>query len=346
MLELIESVSKTNHWPYRQTCETVGLSYSSFMRWKERQRLGQAAIQKPGPQKAGILDVDRLEAEIRDLAHRKKRTYGTGELYQAHGDEVSRRELQVMVSMVRQELNREQRAMVRRVSWDCSGLVWSMDDSEYARSADSVKLFLHLVRDLGSRREFDPLTGSLATDDKVADDLCTLFEEHGAPVFLKRDNAKNLNAAAVNEVLAEYGVLPLNSPTYYPPYNGGIERGIRELKELLEEKYGCSGYCPQQLRASAPLAVHDLNHKQRDCLQGKIPCEMFTLGRSALKQYTLQKRKEIHAQLQEMAADIMAKLEDDRADAAQTAWRIAVETWLRRNGLITVTQNGKVLPCL
>ena len=71
MLELIESVSKTNHWPYRQTCETVGLSYSSFMRWKERQRLGQAAIQKPGPQKAGILDVDRLELRriVDDLEH-------------------------------------------------------------------------------------------------------------------------------------------------------------------------------------------------------------------------------------------------------------------------------------
>jgi len=28
----------------------------------------------------------------------------------------------------------------------------------------------------------------------------------------------------------------------------------------------------------------------------------------------------------------------------QTAWRIAVETWLKMKGLITITVNGKVLP--
>jgi len=30
----------------------------------------------------------------------------------------------------------------------------------------------------------------------------------------------------------------------------------------------------------------------------------------------------------------------------QTAWRIAVETWLNMKGFITITINGKVLPYL
>jgi hypothetical protein len=30
--------------------------------------------------------------------------------------------------------------------------------------------------------------------------------------------------------------------------------------------------------------------------------------------------------------------------AAEAAWRLSVETWLRRQDLITVTVNGKVLP--
>jgi hypothetical protein len=31
---------------------------------------------------------------------------------------------------------------------------------------------------------------------------------------------------------------------------------------------------------------------------------------------------------------------------AETARRLAVETWLHRNGVITITQNTKVLPAL
>jgi hypothetical protein len=36
--------------------------------------------------------------------------------------------------------------------------------------------------------------------------------------------------------LARYLVLPLNSPPHYPPYNGGIECAVRELKTPLVEK--------------------------------------------------------------------------------------------------------------
>ncbi len=38
-----------------------------------------------------------------------------------------------------------------------------------------------------------------------------------------------------NQVLAEFDVIPLNSPAYYPPYNGSIENGIRERKTAVLE---------------------------------------------------------------------------------------------------------------
>ena len=44
--------------------------------------------------------------------------------------------------------------------------------------------------------------------------LAKLFRRHGAPLFLKRDNGSPLNHAAVNAVLAEFGVIPLNSPAH------------------------------------------------------------------------------------------------------------------------------------
>ena len=36
--------------------------------------------------------------------------------------------------------------------------------------------------------------------------------------------------------LSEFFVLPLNSPTYYAPYNGAIEESQRELKACLREE--------------------------------------------------------------------------------------------------------------
>ena len=65
----------------------------------------------------------------------------------------------------------------------------------------------------------------------MARHLESLFRSQGAPLLLKRDNGSVFNHNAVNEVLARWGVIPLNSPAYYAPYNGAIEQGIKELKK-------------------------------------------------------------------------------------------------------------------
>ena len=72
--------------------------------------------------------------------------------------------------------------------------------------------------------------------EEVAGYLSEKFCRFGPPLFLKRDNGGNLNHRAVNEVLSEFFVLPLNSPAYYAPYNGAIEESQGELKACLREK--------------------------------------------------------------------------------------------------------------
>ncbi len=59
--------------------------------------------------------------------------------------------------------------------------------------------------------------------------------------MVKRDNASNLDQQAVDEVLARYLVMPLNSPLHYPPYNGGMECAVGKLKTPLREKILASG---------------------------------------------------------------------------------------------------------
>jgi transposase InsO family protein len=95
---------------------------------------------------------------------------------------------------------------------------------------------LRQVEDLASRYKFTPRAGEHVWGETVAVHLEQLFLRHGPPLVLKRDNGSNLNQQAVDEVLARYLVLPLNSPPHYPPCNGGIECAVRELKTPLREK--------------------------------------------------------------------------------------------------------------
>ncbi len=120
------------------------------------------------------------------------------------------------------------------------GLVWSLDDTELARLAPHPPR-LHQVQDLASRYKFTPWVGARVLGKTVAVRLEHLFSQHGPPLVLKRDNGSNLNQPAVDAVLARYLVMPLNSPPHYPPYNGGMECAVRELKTPLVEKLRASG---------------------------------------------------------------------------------------------------------
>ena len=96
-----------------------------------------------------------------------------------------------------------------------------------------------------------------------------LFRRFGAPLFYKRDNGGNLNRTAVNDVLAEYGVIPLNSPAYYAPYNGAIERGQREIKQGLRDKQSdWASRTDIDLESLVQNVAHDANHQHRRNLDG------------------------------------------------------------------------------
>jgi len=222
--------------------------------------------------------------------------------------------------------------------------VWSLDDAELARFAHH-RLYLHQVQDLASRYKFTPWVGERVLGETVAVHLEQLFLQHGPPLVLKRDNGSNLNQQAVDEVLARYLVLPLNSPPHYPPYNGGMECAVRELKTPLREKILTSGpITDPEVQAWAEVLAHELNHRSRDCLHGHIACKVFHDAKPALKAYTLRKRREIFDWISELTKALIQVSAVHTQRQVETARRLAVETWLQRNGVITITQNKKVLP--
>ncbi len=267
-----------------------------------------------------------LNAEIRSLDHRHKRSAGAGELYRRNSQSVSRRDLAQMVSQVRHDLAADRRRQMRRIEWLTPGVVWAMDFTEYALGTG--KTYLHNTQDLGSRYKFLPMAGGYPVGEEIAGYLSEKFSRFGPPLFLKRDNGGNMNHQAVNDVLAEFLVLPLNSPAYYAVYNGAIEESQREVKSALREKLALGPPdCRDHVSAYAEAAVNDLNHRARPCLYGKTSCQVFFESDKPV--FSKRHREEVYHWIIERVKAILSALDQSGQAVQESAWRIAVESWLR-----------------
>lgn len=309
---------------------------STLSRWAQREAAGRQACMRPGPQKLEPLDLQMLDTGIAELRFKQRRVYGTTELYKACSASLSRRDLQERVQDERDERNRQHRASQRRNSWVTPGLVWAMDDSEVCGAN------MHTIMDLASTWRFEPvISDHLLTGQEVAENLVGLFDQYGAPLFLKRDNGKNLNARAVREVLEHYYVLPLNSPCYYPQYNGGVERGQGVLKACLRKKVGKASVDDQCLQALATGTASECNVARRRMLGGRTPTELYGHRRVAMQPFTKTKRKEVYDWIMDRSLDMMSRdMSRDPQMTMETAYRISAERWLIDNGHL-VQNKGK-----
>lgn len=342
IMEGIENMRLDNGKSYRGFCADRMAPYSSLMRWRQRLRQSKPVVQARGASCTPVT-VEKLWERLLSLPHGRRRTRGTGAVYEAYRGLISRGELRHMLKALRLELNRDRSALMRRIEWKLPGLVWSMDDLQIRRPGEPT-LFWHQVQDLGSRYKFAPSVGQQLAGPEVAERLRRLFLKFGAPLFLKRDNGGNLNHAAVDAVLNEFLVIPLNSPVHYAPYNGAIEKAQREFQEASTARLASRQPGLFDWEMHSEVVINDLNHQPRACLGGQCACVRFHAGQSGDKKYNRQERKEVYNQIITIATQAMDQLNVTGRHAAEAAWRLAVETWLRDQGLITVTVNGKVSP--
>lgn len=332
----ITQAMKSSGTPYRRLCLLAGVAPSSLMRWKRRQSRGEEILKLPGPKKVEEMDIGRLYDEIAELAHCRQRTHGTTAFYEKYRECASRRVLAEMTEMVRRTVNDERSTGLQEIDWNCSGHVWALDETKwYGR-------LVLTVRDLGSKYRMPSLTGAM-TGERIAVWLEGLFERFGAPLIMKRDNGSALKCTSVDAVLARWRVIPLDSPTYYPQYNGSVEQSQGEFKTHLEALVA-SDATDKELELAVDLAGHELNHTERRSLKGHLACEQFTLGRVKVKYYNKRRRMEVYRYIKGMAAEMVAGMQTTDKRAVAAAWRAAVQSWLQENGLITVKQDGKVLP--
>jgi hypothetical protein len=343
-MTIIEEIKGCTGMPDSIICRATRIPGSTLGRWRRRKKENHPFINRPGPKKAEPFDPSALDAEIRLLGHGAKRSAGATKLYGCYQGSISRRELSRMVGQVRKDLVVDHRRNLRQIDWLVPGVVWAMDVTEYDLGV-AGKIHLHNMQDLGSRYKFSPMAGECPVGEEVAGYLSEKFYRFGPPLFLKRDNGGNLNHMAVNGVLSEFFVLPLNSPGYYAPYNGAIEESQRELKACLREKLipdfpYSENHSPA---AYVEVAAHDLNHRRRPCLQGKTSCQVF-FSFPEKPIFSKLERREIYDMVRERVERILASMNQLGKSAREAAWRIAVEFWLQSRGFIKVHIPQKVSP--
>jgi len=336
----MEKVREETKLPYRDLCRLTTLPYSTFMRWKGRLQRGEGLIKTPGPKKLPGLLRETIREEIARLRHGRVRTAGTGALYRRYRLHISRRALQREAKAYRRELHRREKEEMERIRWLVPGAVWAMDDTE-----EPLMGKIHLVQDAASRYKLSVLPETALIEGKeVAENLQTLFERHGAPLAFKRDNGSNVNHSAVDQVLWQHLVIPLNSPPHYPRYNGQVERGQREVSEAVNELPAEALPVALRRKLWARLIAAELNHRRRPCLNGQTACAVFNGGRKSMKRYNRVRRKQAYAHVVRMFTAHLNGLSRWTKRSVDAAWRRAVETWLLQEGIIAITKGKSVTP--
>jgi hypothetical protein len=150
--------------------------------------------------------------------------------------------------------------------------------------------------------------------------------------------------AAATSNTTPFGVIPLVSPPYYPPYNGSVEREHQELLRQMDLHLGGANLNERDLRLECQLCGHEVNHKRRRSLGDRTACYTLEQGRHLVGRYGRRERKEVFEQIRTLAVDIAAGLEEHTHAAAETAFRYAAETWMQQNDIIRVSRKGEVLP--
>jgi hypothetical protein len=339
---MIAELKKTYSLSNSSLARQFGISYTTLMRWKRRLSMGQPAVKKPGPKKVEALNLGQLTQKIRDLDYGCKRSRGTGRLYGAYKGAISRRELNRMVRSVRNETNRQRASRKYHITWLRPNLAWAMDDCQKPDDVAGGKLHLHNLSDLCSRYKFHPLASTaiaLACGEEVAGHLDHLFSRFGAPLFCKRDNGSNLNHLAVNDVLEQAMVIPINSPPNTARYNGAIEHTQGEFKDYLR-RWQWKTNTIDEFVLLAETAAHELNHRPRRCLKGQTACCAY-FGKNRMR-YHKRQRKSIYNWIRDLAAEISIRA--GKKTISPVAWRVAAKQWLVNNGLIRIQRAGKVLP--
>lgn len=305
--------------------EVMGIKYESLKRCMDRLE-GQRQV---GKKKLGrpLAVPARVRLKIRNCYIRHYKQWGSSTLAQwcrrqGLGDYSPSTIARVIEDM--RDCN-PPKDKPRRYEITAPDVMWSEDGAGFRDHGRKRELLL--LQDECSRYKVNNrLVKGPATSDDVYDYLREAFDKHGAPLVLKHDGDSIFHEERVCKLLESYGVINLKSPARYPPFNGKMERSIRDIKgyERAMKRFDSDSTLHERIVA----AIHDLNEERpRPVLLGRTAREVFEDKQKPLpnrRKFYKEVMKTKHIMLSEACT---RKQKDD-------AGRRAVELVLLRQGLM------------
>jgi hypothetical protein len=226
-------------------------------------------------------------------------------------------------------MEHERRARAERIHVTVPGVMRGFD-AMYVRCIEEVAFLLPLGD--GSIPYRTSCAGrSLYDDRSVVAVLEQDFEEHGAPLVLRLDRARQHGTKRVLDLLAAHHVLVLQGPPHRPQYYGQLERQNREHRAWLDRL----PHAPLNAQALARHAVD-----MRAALNGSW--RRSTLGwRTAAELWSSRPRITIDRQaLREEVGERAERIRRGPGEPTDLAGRLAIEQILEAKGLLTRELGG------
>lgn len=188
------------------------------------------------------------------------------------------------VRRLRRVHRRRRRRLWRILRWLVPGAVWAMDGTWFDQPiADHSRRAL-VVAELHHRQVLDLRAVAGERAGTAVACLERLIEWHGAPLVLKVDNGSANRSAAVRNLCAQHGILPLFSPPRCPRFNGTCEVSGRWAKRRAENSAAQRG-AGQVTQADLDCAVTftgrlpSVSAELRACLHATVAQELSTVVR-------------------------------------------------------------------
>jgi len=316
----LNRLTRTPHDAGR-SARALGVGVKTLRRWLARLIDGAPLIKRrggtrqPGPPAS--------EQRVRDTVIALHGLPGAASLARSV-DGVSRRRAAELKRGVVSEMERNRKLACARVEITEPGIVRAFDAMHltpgFALNAADASVPYRTSCVFTDAYDADHVAGVLRAD----------FELHGAPLVLRDDCARCHTAPAVMSVLNDYRVALLQSPPYYPQYNGQHERQNREHSDWLAWCEGTSDDMQPELdRMKSALNDRWL----RPTLGWRSAGQVWETRRS----YD-DERGSFLDEIDERAARLRAHDVDQRL-----AMRLAIEQALTQRGYLRVTPGRKAL---
>ena len=317
-------IARQRGWPGVTMAKVMGVKPESLKRWLSRRDSGSPKPAQPGRRSIVPAEV-RLKIRNCYIAH-----------YRQWGPRVladwARREglgcySPSTISRVIEDLKDAPVTKEKPRLYDITApnVMWSEDGAGFREFGRKKELLV--LQDECSRFKVNTrLVDGPAKADDVYKYLREAFEKHGAPLIIKHDGGSIFCEEKVSGLLDEYGVIDLESPPQYPPYNGKMERSIRDIKSYEKAMRRQGG---RKLEERIEAAVHDLNEERpRPVLGGKTAREVFKSKRMKLP----ADRREFYSEVKRLEKAIAANSCTRRQE--KNAGRKAVKKVLLLYGLM------------